>query len=150
MKRFQTTILLLLFTVYINTAATIPTGKINVHVQNVAAENDESEGQGIPKNSKETEEIHTGENAERENGEITPLLTDDFAARSSSSGIFQNIMNNIRRGQVTQESLNKWLNQLQTAMSRGTISSESVNRFLSMLKEKFAGTTFGDTCCIVG
>ena len=102
---------------------------------------DKADEHGIPDDVKDTA---------RENDVIIPQLADDMDVRSSSNGIFQNILNNMRKGEVTQDMLDKWMNQLQTAMSRGTISSQAVNRFMATLKEKLSGTTFTDTCCIVG
>ncbi|XP_045197738.1 uncharacterized protein LOC123552275 [Mercenaria mercenaria] len=95
--------------------------------------------------TEETVNIDIEENVGHRNSDDYEDIMED----NGSSSIFQNILNNMRKGQVTKESLSGWMSQIKTAMSRGSLSSQAVSRFMASLKEKLSGTPF-ENCCPLG
>jgi hypothetical protein len=73
---------------------------------------------------------------------------DEHFRAAHAHHLMDHIMHDIHEGHVTQDKINHWLKEIQTALDHGSLDMDSVNAFMNTLKD--TGHYSGENCCLFG
>ncbi|KAL4219069.1 hypothetical protein ACF0H5_021652 [Mactra antiquata] len=89
-------------------------------------------------------------NKKTEVSDVLVSSTGNAEDDNSGTSLLRNILDAVDKGHVTQDSMMRWMRQVQDAMNRGALSTATVAKFVEVFKQKLAGTDVVDNCCLFG